>query len=422
MPNTLQQSTKSPLEAAVAPPPGTPDYTNRLRQNMPPFVIDKQMYSPIVTFIPPPVGPVERRPGPGRPRIHPLLPAPAAVVTQPASNGEAPVKRGRGRPRIYPLGPDGKPMRPKYVYPKRPRQLEPVVPREAPRNVARNGILVPAESGEKRGPGRPRKQPEQLTEELPQPPKRGRGRPPGSGRKQITAEVQPEKRGRGRPPLVAKPLPPTQPPSLEAPADRPTAPFAIRVERLSDAADRKAIVDLFAEWFPKINRSIFHEDVRPPTLPQKHRSGRRTTFTGPFHWFIRDVETGAVLCAASGWIHSFQFCPLFMEISYFATRPSHLYLGLGRLLNAVLQRHAFQLGCEYILVQASHDAQFFWKKPVMGYTDMPKGLMAKFKHFYEMRSVKLKDTTPLAWEVSDPAQALLAAIERLPPLVRLEHA
>ena len=429
-------------------------YGGRLRQGIPPFVIDAAMYSPKVVHMEPRppgrppkahreqsplsldkpehsslaqsgiVAPVFRR-GPGRPRIYPL--GTSRPMKRPASGGdanpEAP-KRGRGRPRIYPLGPDGKPIRPKYVYAKRIRS-EPKLPREAIREVPRANILSPQDgTNEKRGPGRPRRDESLVVEVFPTV-RRGRGRPAGSGRgnNHRSADDSDDgaaaRRGRGRPPLKPRLHVPTEPPSLEPPTDRPTSPFTIRVERLSDEADRKAIVELFAEWFPKINRSLFRELVQPP--PVQKRPGRRVHFTGPFHWLIRDVETNQVLCAASGRVHSYQFCESFMEISYFATRPSHLYLGLGRLLNAVLQKHAYYLHCEYILVQASHDAVFFWKKPVMGYADMPRDLMARFKHFYEMRTVQLADTVPLAWKVADPSRELRESIERLPLLVRLEH-
>ncbi|KNH06674.1 AT hook-like protein [Perkinsela sp. CCAP 1560/4] len=421
-------------------------YGGRLRQGILPFLFNEYVFSPFAMLKHHPTHadaghheddslqslPPWRPPTLRSPKESSNFGADSVVPPRPIETN-VPVKRGPGRPRKVPI------------------ENGPVVKvKETPKAV----ILQPVTQPVKRGPGRPRKiltytethtvnlertmpSTRQPVVEAPSPIKRKRGRPPKvlfiahggdsprvkRGRPPLIKadEAKPEvpvRRGPGRPPrnlsLIDEGVI-TRPPIQHK--NRPTSPFTIRVEGLANDTDRKSVVEIFKKWFPKIKKSLFKEFVQPH---QGQCTKRRQSFTGPFHWLIRDTETNMVLCAASGMIHSRQFCNSFMEILYFATVASHLSFGLGRLLNAALQKFAYNANCEYVLVQASREAVPFWTKPGVGYSSISRDLMAKFKHFYEMRSIQLSDTVLLSWTVDEPSQRVADSIHRLSKQVRLD--
>eukprot|EP00009_Paramoeba_aestuarina_P001076 CAMPEP_0201516520 /NCGR_PEP_ID=MMETSP0161_2-20130828/7833_1 /ASSEMBLY_ACC=CAM_ASM_000251 /TAXON_ID=180227 /ORGANISM="Neoparamoeba aestuarina, Strain SoJaBio B1-5/56/2" /LENGTH=321 /DNA_ID=CAMNT_0047913689 /DNA_START=3 /DNA_END=965 /DNA_ORIENTATION=+ len=314
-----------------------------------------------VKVTPPEVEPMPRR-GPGRPPKNPLThqkkPVPVSV---PKAQSPPPVRRGPGRP-----------------------------PKSASTSALNNS------SKSDRHPMLTRERPTQTKNELTVIPRRGPGRPPNSGvpKEQVVYE---------RPRIQLK--------------NRPKKPFNVRVEALSNEDDRQRMVEIFKTVFPKINLSLFREFVQPQQL---NCTRRRPSFNGPFNWFIRNIDTNEIVCAASGMVHSRQFCHSFMEICYFATTASYLNMGLGRLLNAALQKFAYNAGCEYVLVQASREAVNFWTHTGIGYTHISRELMSKFMHFYEMRSIQLTDTVLLSWEVDDPITKVTNAKKRVSPLVMLD--
>eukprot|EP00760_Papus_ankaliazontas_P035757 PhM_4_TR8008/c0_g2_i1/m.97603 len=178
----------------------------------------------------------------------------------------------------------------------------------------------------------------------------------------------------------------------------------IGVEVVNQPAQCAEVVALYSTQFDHPDVGTFRRMVKVTTT----RSTRtRTVHIGPFSWLLRNVTDNELIGCISGHVHRSVACNLcFMEVSFFCTNKKYVGRGFARLLNALVQRHAEEIGCTFVLVSASLTAVAFWSKPSMGYCMITPDVSARVDLYMKEACVQFQNTELLVWHVGSENTAV----------------
>jgi hypothetical protein len=187
----------------------------------------------------------------------------------------------------------------------------------------------------------------------------------------------------------------------------------IALEVVSTTTQCAEVVALYATQFDDPDIATFRKIVK---LPPVRSTRTRTVHSGPFTWILRHVGDKSIICAATGEIHrSIPSNLRFMEVSFFCTAKAYKGSGYARFFNALLQHHAHEVGCTFILVCASLGAVPFWMKPSMSYSLIRADLKSRVELHYRENCIQFLNTELLVWHVTDDTPLRVsAALRKLP--------
>eukprot|EP00759_Apiculatamorpha_spiralis_P011839 PhF_6_TR19028/c0_g1_i1/m.27929 len=188
----------------------------------------------------------------------------------------------------------------------------------------------------------------------------------------------------------------------------------IGIEVVSTQSQCAEVVALYTTLFTDPDLTTFRKIVSVPPV----RSTRtRTVHGGPFTWILRNYSDQTIISAATGVVHRSVASNLrFIELTFFCTSKAYKGQGYGRFMNALVQHHAREVGCTFVLVCASLSAVPFWATPSMGYSLIRSDLKGRVEWYYKENCLQFLNTELLVWHTVDETPCLMAlALSKLPP-------
>ncbi|CCW60072.1 unnamed protein product [Phytomonas sp. EM1] len=161
-------------------------------------------------------------------------------------------------------------------------------------------------------------------------------------------------------------------------------PYALRFALVQSAAERQAVVELYASQFEYPDPQELRRLV---TLPQSLSTRTRRRVHGSYTWYLHCDTTNEVVCAVTVTVHHHQ-THRFVEMPLFATAAGYKRNGFGRLLNAALAAWCQRKEFEFVMISADVQAIPFWRH--LGYEMMSKRERNGIAFFYEHECYKFK--------------------------------